>query len=279
MGASASISQNEDSNLLVNLYAECKKLEQECINSDITILKEQSKLTFKQKKVLIQLITNRSKDYLVKLVSQYGMKDYKLLVNDESLFGKFLILLAMPVIEIELEALQKSLGGIGINEVAVGILLSIKDTEEIKDLTDAFYKRYRCSLLSKLQTKIRKDTCNQTFFTTILSMDRDISMKIDMEAANTTVEKITPLLKSKSVEDTDTIITTLCSINREQCKVVADSYFKSNGSTLESAINAILPKSIATALNLWYFQYYLLLLELTQSLSIGYFQVVKLLSI
>ena len=81
MGCAASIgvSENDDSNLIVSLYAECMQLVQDILNSDITTLREQSKLIFKQKKVLIQLLTNRSKDYLIRLVSQYGMQDYKLL--------------------------------------------------------------------------------------------------------------------------------------------------------------------------------------------------------
>jgi hypothetical protein len=60
MGGAASIgvSENDDSNLIVSLYAECMQLEQDILNSDITTLREQSKLTFKQKKVLIQLLTN-----------------------------------------------------------------------------------------------------------------------------------------------------------------------------------------------------------------------------
>ena len=252
MGGAASInvSENEDSNLIVNLYAECMKLEQDILNADIATLREQSKLTFKQKKVLIQLLTNRSKDYLIRLISQYSMQDYKLLLSDESLFGKFLILLAMPTKEIELEHLQKSLGGIGMNEIAVGILLSIKDSTEIKELCDAFNKRYKCSLLSKIQSKIRKDSCNHTFFTTILSNDRDISPKTDLDA-DVVVEKLTPLFRSKSSEDADLIVTTLCRINRAQCKVIAASYYKANGSSLENAINSVLPKSIAIALNLW----------------------------
>jgi len=223
------------------------------LNSDITTLREQSKLTFKQKKVLIQLLTNRSKDYLIRLVSRYGMQDYKLLLSDESLFGKFLILLAMPTKDIELEHLQKSLGGIGMNEIAVGILISIKDSTEIKELCDAFYKRYKCSLLSKIQSKLRKDSCNHTFFTTILSNDRDTSPNTDLDAANNIVEKLTPLFRSKSItsEDADLVITTLCCTSREQCKVIASNYHKANGSSLENAINSVLPKSIAIALNLW----------------------------
>jgi len=256
MGGGASVDQpNEDSDLIVNLYTEVMKLEQEIITNDVTVFREQSKLTFKKhKEVIIKLITNRSKDYLIRLIKQYGSKDYKLLLND-SMFGKLLILLTTSVKEIDLEHLKLSIQGIGINEIAVGILLALKDSLEIKEISEAFEKRYKCSLLSKIQGKVRKDTCNETFFTSLLSCNRDTTSITNIDAANSTVDNLTLLLKSKNYdikkEDSDTVVNTLISINRSQCKLISDLYLKKNDITLEKSIDAVFPRPIALALNIW----------------------------
>jgi len=259
MGGGASIEStkttNEDSELIINLYSEIMKLEQDIITNDINVFHEQSKLTFKKhKEIIIKLITNRSKDYLIRLIKQYGINDYKLLLND-SMFGKFLILLATSIKEIDLEHLKKSIQGIGIDEVAVGILLALKDSSEINEISEAFNKRYKCSLLEKIKGKVRKDTCNETFFTSLFTINRDTTSTTDIDSANIVVDELILLLKSKNYdikkEDSDTIINTLISKNRSQCKLISDLYLKKNNISLEKSINNVFPKPIALALNIW----------------------------
>ena len=51
--------------------------------------------------------------------------------------------------------------------------------------------------------------------------------------------------------DSDTVVNTLISINRSQCKLISDLYLKKNDITLEKSIDAVFPRPIALALNIW----------------------------
>lgn len=218
---------------------------------DLPQLQDQQQFTFKKHKdVIIKILCNRSKDYLSRLVLEFNHEEYIKLLGD-SQYGKFLFLITKSSLEVDLEFLEITLTGLGINEIGICCLLGVMDRYDIEDLSAAFLKKYSCSLTERIEGKVKKDSVIATFFSCVLKADRDETDYVNDSTVSDIATEIHTKLSAFHVsrDHQNQVIRTLCSSSRKQCKAVALEFEQKFNKTLESVINSVYSKALSFGLN------------------------------
>mmetsp|Transcript_10387 Transcript_10387/g.15790 ORF Transcript_10387/g.15790 Transcript_10387/m.15790 type:complete len:770 (+) Transcript_10387:118-2427(+) len=262
MGASGSIDANRIPEDIRKTYQLSEEVKEKIATYDARFLKIQASQAWKNHKLIISTLTERTKSQLQRVATIYTKSHEDGGHNkplDEEIqgmlggnYGEFMRLLVLKREQISSELLETALKSIGCDEPLLADVLCACSNHEMMEAQDYYNKSHKESLQSTIKSKTLEGSSFQKFIIKILSASRSDESVFDNGTAVEHMKEIHAAGVGREVgKDEDTIFSILCSSSRKHCELISEAYVKAHNMTLEAALTSKFAGSCARALILW----------------------------
>jgi hypothetical protein len=255
MGSSASISADAFPEDISNKYQESSAMKEEIAKRDAAFIHQQANQSWKNHKLIIAALTERTKSQLQRVAVIYGkMEERSKPANIEirdmlgGNYGEFMSLLLVKREIISADLLNVAFKCIGCDECLVADVLCACSSFEMEETQHHFNSTNSLSLVDTVTNKTLEKSSFQKFILKILNTKRKDDDEVDDVQALVQMQEIHA---AGAAKDEVTIFNIVSRESRAQCDLISRHYESTHQTTLGEALGKVFAGSTQRALLLF----------------------------